>query len=111
MFYYYMWGIVWKTLQVLEWKDGKYTQADILKRSWSSINIIQDIKWISKNRNGHHILIIGLILQENITEHLPTTHYVQDQAPHSSFHPDGVFSYKIPHFPEAHSTPFFKGAL
>lgn len=42
MFYYYMWGIVWKTLQVLEWK---YTQAGILKRSWSSsINIIQDIK-------------------------------------------------------------------
>lgn len=29
MFYCYMWGIVWKTLKVLEWKNGKYVQANI----------------------------------------------------------------------------------
>lgn len=60
---------------------------------------MQDIKCISRDREDHYILLLGSILREDVAKHLPPAHYVQDQAPHSSSGPGGIFSYNIPLLP------------
>lgn len=74
------------------------------------MNIIQDIKCISRDRKEHYILIIGSLFQGDRAKHFPTIHCVQHQAPHSSSGPDGIFSCKISFLPkEAFFQTLLKG--
>lgn len=61
----YMWDIALKTLQVVTWKDGKYTCKYELKTKCldQSTDIIHDTKCISRYREEHYVVIIGSLEQ------------------------------------------------